>query len=206
MYFEVDYNTGKKVTTDVILNAYSKGIFPMADNLYGRISWYFTNPRAVINLEDNFGGLHIPRSLFQVIKKNIYETKFDNDFNSVILNCAEREHTWISREIISLYTELHKLGYAHSVEAYKNGELAGGLYGIAYKGAFFGESMFHKYPNASKVAVYNLYQVLIKNNYLLFDIQMMTSVFKIFGAIHIPFSFYLEKLKVAMQSDCKFLP
>jgi leucyl/phenylalanyl-tRNA--protein transferase len=77
---------------------------------------------------------------------------------------------------------------------------------VAYRGAFFGESMFHKYPNASKVAVYNLYEVLVKNKFLLFDIQMMTSVFKILGAVHIPLDFYLKKLKVAMKSDCKFEP
>jgi len=206
MYFEVEYNTGKKITTDVILNAYSTGIFPMSENKTGEISWYFTNPRAIINIGENIRGLHIPRSLSQVIKKNIYEIKFDSDFRSVIENCSKRKHTWISEEIINLYTGLHKLGYAHSVEVYKDGELAGGLYGVAYKGAFFGESMFHKYTNASKVAVCNLYDVLVKNKFLLFDIQMMTSVFKILGAVYIPFDFYLKKLKVAMKSDCKFEP
>lgn len=206
MYFEVEYKTSEKVTPQVILEAYSKGIFPMADYAYGGISWYFTNPRAVINLENNFGGLHIPRSLSQVIKKNSFEVKYDYNFKSVIENCARRETTWISNEIICLYTELYKLGYAHSVEAYKDGELAGGLYGVAYRGAFFGESMFHIIPNSSKVAVYYLYEVLVKNRFLLFDIQMMTSVFKMLGAVHIPFDFYLKKLKVAMKSDCKFLP
>lgn len=206
MYFEVEYNTGQKITAGVILKAYSMGIFPMADTAYSGISWYFTNPRAVINIEKNFGGLHIPRSLSQVIKKNIFEVRFDCNFKSVIDNCARRETTWISDEIINYYTELHKLGYAHSVETYKDGELVGGLYGVAYRGAFFGESMFHKYTNASKVAVYNLYEILVKNKFLLFDIQMMTSVFKILGAVHIPFDFYLKKLKVAMKSDCKFLP
>lgn len=206
MYFEVEYKTGEKVTPEDVLVAYSKGIFPMADNAYSGISWFFTNPRAIINLEENFGGLHIPRSLSQVIKKNIFEIKFDCNFKSVIKNCSSRQPTWISGEIIDLYSKLNELGYAHSVEAYKDGELAGGLYGVAYKGAFFGESMFHKYPNASKVAVYNLYKILVKNKFLLFDIQMMTSVFKILGAVHIPFDFYLKKLKVAMKSDCKFLP
>jgi leucyl/phenylalanyl-tRNA--protein transferase len=206
MYFEVDYNTGEKVTPDVILNAYSKGIFPMADNAYGSISWYFTNPRAIINIEDGSEGLHIPRSLSQVISKNIFEIRFDYDFKSVIENCAEREITWISQEIIYLYTELHKLGFAHSVETYIDGKLVGGLYGVAYKAAFFGESMFHKYPNASKVAVFYLYQVLLKNKYLLFDIQMRTSVFKILGAVHIPFDFYLKKLKTAMKRKCDFKP
>lgn len=206
MYFEVDYNNGKEITPEVILNAYSRGIFPMADNAYGGISWYFTNPRAIINIDESLEGLHVPRSLLQVINKNIFEVRFDYDFESVIENCADRNITWISGEIVKLYTELHKLGFAHSVETYKDGELAGGLYGVAYKGAFFGESMFHRYPNASKVAVYNLYQVLQKNSYLLFDIQMMTSVFKILGAIHIPFDFYLKKLKIAIRKNCNFKP
>ncbi len=206
MYFEVDYNAGRKITANVILNAYSKGIFPMADNAYGGISWYFTNPRAIINIEENLEGLHVPRSLLHVINKNIFEIRYDKDFKSVIENCADRNITWISAEIINLYSELHKLGFVHSVETYKDGELVGGLYGVAYKGAFFGESMFHKHPNASKVAVYYLYKVLLKNRYLLFDIQMMTSVFKILGAVHIPFDFYLKKLKTAMERNCDFKP
>jgi len=204
LYFEVPFNIVREITAETVLTGYTLGIFPMGDDDNENINWYYTNPRAIINLNPEGNGLHIPRSLSQLLKKNIFEVKIDNNFESVIHNCAKRENTWITDKIIDLYIKLHQLGYAHSVETYFKGKLTGGLYGVAYRSAFFGESMFHNYPNASKIAVVYLYNILRKNNFTLFDIQMMTSVFKILGAIHVPFNYYLLKLKRAMQTESRF--
>jgi leucyl/phenylalanyl-tRNA--protein transferase len=122
----------------------------------------------------------------------------------VIKECAARESTWINRPIIRVYGELHKLGFAHSVEAWFEGKLAGGLYGVALRGAFFGESMFYKVSNASKVCVVKLYEILKQNEYLLFDIQMMTPHFNQLGAIDISKRAYQEILERAMEAERKF--
>ena len=118
--------------------------------------------------------------------------------------CAARETTWINELIIDAYTQLHRMGYAHSVEAYSEGKLAGGLYGVAINGVFFGESMFFKKSYASKVSVVKLYDILTKNNFRLLDIQMMTDVFKSFGAEHITKNKYLKELEKALQIKCEF--
>jgi leucyl/phenylalanyl-tRNA--protein transferase len=180
-----------------VLNGYTLGIFPMGEE-DGSISWYETSPRAILPIELPSSNLHIPRSLSQVLKKNQFEIKIDYDFPMLIRNCAERESTWINSLIIKSFTELHERGYAHSVEAWSDGELAGGLYGVAYKGAFFGESMFYLKSNASKVCVVKLYEILKKNGYILFDIQMMTSHLKVMGAVDISKKDYLHILERAM--------
>lgn len=168
------------------------------------ISWFESSPRAVISLEKD-KNFKISRSLKQVIKKNIFTIKFNNDFKGIINECANREDTWINRLIINAYCELHKRGYAHSIEAYHGSKLAGGLYGVAYRGAFFGESMFYKVSNASKVCVVKLYEILMKNNYILWDIQMMTPHFKRFGAKEISKKDYLELLDKALAENRKFI-
>jgi leucyl/phenylalanyl-tRNA--protein transferase len=187
-----------------VLEAYRSGIFPMGNNDES-ISWYYTNPRSIIPINNkNFKGLKISRSLKQIMNKNIFEIKIDREFELVIRLCAFRNITWINNKIIELYLELHKKGYAHSVECYKDGKLAGGLYGVAINGAFFGESMFYLYPNASKVAVINLYEILKRNDFVLFDIQMMTPVFKSFGAINITPTEYKKRLKKALKVNREF--
>ncbi len=203
MYFEVSFVN--KITYKKVLEGYSLGIFPMGNPIDGSLSWYYTDPRGIIKLEPDFKGINIPRSLKQILKKNLFEVKVDTKFEEVIENCSNRIDTWITPKIKKLYITLHKKGYAHSVETYKGNKLVGGLYGVAYKGAFFGESMFHTEPNASKVAFIKLYEILIKNNYLLFDIQMITSVFKILGAINIPIKLYYQLLSRAMSVERKFL-
>lgn len=165
----------------------------------GSISWYESNPRAILPVELPTSKLNIPRSLKQVLSKNIYEIRFDTEFELVMRHCANRESTWINELIISAYTDLFLKGYGHSVEAWKNGKLVGGLYGVAYKGAFFGESMFHIESNASKAAVVKLYEVLKKNNFILFDIQMMTPLFESFGAIEVSKRGYADILDRAME-------
>jgi leucyl/phenylalanyl-tRNA--protein transferase len=186
-----------------VLQGYSLGIFPMGED-DGSISWYETSPRAILPIESQDSDIHIPRSLLQVIRKNTFEIKVDYAFNKVIRTCAERDTTWINPLIIETFTDLYNEGYAHSVEAWDDQGLAGGLYGVSYKGAFFGESMFFKRSNASKVAVVKLFEILKINKFLLLDIQMMTSHFRTFGAIDISKRAYLELLERAMKVDRKF--
>ena len=181
-----------------VLYGYSIGIFPMGDDEDGLISWFEASPRAIMPVELPSNVISIPRSLKQVINKNIYEVTVDTAFRQVINECSKRPSTWINDIIKKAYIELHKKGYGHSIEAWKDGRLAGGLYGVAYKGAFFGESMFYREPNASKIAVVKLYEILKKNKFILLDIQMMTSHFKTFGAIEISKRAYEEILERAM--------
>jgi leucyl/phenylalanyl-tRNA---protein transferase len=186
-----------------VLNGYSMGIFPMGED-DGSISWYETTPRAILPIELKTSKIKIPRSLAQVIKKNEFEIRVDTAFERIIRHCAQRETTWINRLIEKAFTELYDQGYAHSVEAWLGGELAGGLYGVAYKGAFFGESMFYLVSNASKIAVVKLYEILKKNKYILFDIQMMTPHFKMMGAVDISKNDYHKILERAMSVEREF--
>ncbi len=192
-----------QLTWKEILQGYSLGIFPMGEE-DGSISWYETSPRAILPIEMPFSNLNVPRSLKQVINKNLFKIKTDTAFEKVISACAERSSTWINPLIMQSFTELFYQGFAHSVEAWQGGKLVGGLYGVAYKGAFFGESMFFKVSNASKVCVVQLYEILKKNKYILLDIQMMTSHFKTFGAVDISKRAYLEILERAMKAERKF--
>lgn len=186
-----------------VLNGYSLGIFPMGDD-DGSISWYETSPRAILPIELPTSSIHIPRSLSQIIKKSTFEFRVDVSFGRVMAYCAERETTWINGLIMDAYTELFKKGFAHSIEAWSEGRLAGGLYGVAYKGAFFGESMFYLKSNASKAAVVKLYEILKNNKYILLDIQMMTGHFKSFGAIDISKNDYQKILERAMRAEREF--
>lgn len=170
----------------------------------GSVAWYEASPRAIMPVELPSSNIHITRSLKQVLNKNTFQIKVDTAFKEVLANCAERDSTWINDLIINAYNDLHKRGYAHSIEAWQNGELAGGLYGVAYKGAFFGESMFRKVNNASKVCVVKLYEILKENKFVLLDIQMMTSHFSSFGAVEISKRAYLEILDRAMNVNCAF--
>jgi len=186
-----------------VLNGYSMGIFPMGED-DGSISWYETTPRAILPVEHPTSEIKIPRSLAQVIKKKEFEIKIDTAFDKVISQCARRETTWINRLIEKAFTELFDQGYAHSIEAWLGEELAGGLYGVAYKGAFFGESMFYLVSNASKVAVVKLYEILKKNQFILLDIQMMTPHFKMMGALDISKNDYHKILERAMSTERDF--
>ena len=132
----------------ITINVYAQGIFPMADR-YGRIRWYAPDPRAVLEHEN----LHVSRSLRATMRKGIYEVRMDTAFKAVIRCCADREETWINESFIHVYTQLHDAGVAHSVEAWQDGKLVGGLYGVAIGGAFMGESMFSYATDASKVCL-----------------------------------------------------
>lgn len=175
----------------------------MADD-DGTIYWYDPDPRAVLPLES----FHVSRSLQRVLSRREFEIKFDTSFEEVIRACAApavgREETWISSEIIEAYDRLHKLGFAHSVEAWRNGRLAGGLYGVALNGLFAGESMFSRESNASKVALAALVEHLRCRNFLLLDIQFLTEHLAQFGAIEISRRAYQQKLAAALSQPAGF--
>lgn len=202
------------LTWEEVLSGYSAGIFPMGND-DGSISWFETNPRSILPIEYPSNKIHVTRSLSQVLKRNEFKIKTDTKFDSVIKLCSSRpartsnldddeKSTWINKVIIKAYTELFNKGYAHSVETWFKDKLVGGLYGVAYKGAFFGESMFYLESNALKCAVVKLYEILKRNKFILLDIQMMTPHFKSFGAIEISKRAYLEILDRAMGADREF--
>ncbi len=188
------------LSPEKLLAAYSVGIFPMADD-DGSMHWLAPDPRAIVELE----ALVVSRSLRAVVRRGEFEVRFDGDFAGVMRCCADRsEGTWISSDILIAYQRLHALGFAHSVEAWQEGCLVGGLYGVVIGGAFCGESMFHKVTNASKVALVHLVQRLQERNFVLLDIQFMTEHLRSLGASEIPRDEYLDRLAQAIELPCTF--
>jgi len=187
------------LTTELLLSAYGSGLFPMADPDDGDlVSWYAPDPRAVLPL----GGLHVSRSLARTIRRRKFEVDVDREFETVMQMCAEsapgRETTWISEELIRAYTELHERGYAHSVECREDGKLVGGLYGVAIGGAFFGESMFSRSRDASKVALVHLVERLQAARFVLLDVQMNTPHLARLGVVVVPRATYEIRLGHAL--------
>ena len=183
---------------ETLLAAYAAGIFPMADD-QGEILWFAPDPRAIIELD----AFKVSRSLRTVIKRGVFEVTIDRAFSEVIKACAEREEgTWISSDIREAYCELHRLGFGHSVEAWKDGELAGGLYGVTLGGGFFGESMFHRVSDASKVALAWLVERMRERGFVLLDVQFVTEHLRHFGAAEIPRVEYERRLGEAVQRSC----
>jgi len=187
----------ESLDTILVINAYAQGIFPMADQ-FGRIRWFAPDPRAILEHEN----LSVTPSLRATPRKNVYEVRMDTDFESVMRRCAEREDTWINESFISAYTQLHCTGLAHSVEAWKDGELVGGLYGVALGGAFMGESMFSLATDASKVCLVALVVHLKKRGYVLHDVQFWTPHLATLGVTEIPRKLYEQRLKKALQLSC----
>lgn len=187
------------IEPDLLLQGYRLGVFPMAME-DDSIGWFSPDPRAIIPLED----FHVPHSLRRALRKDFFEVKIDNAFSDVINACARREDTWINREIIESYTRLHELGYAHSVEAWREGKLTGGLYGVAVGGAFFGESMFHRVTDASKIALVALVERLRAHKFALLDTQWTTPHLQQFGATEISRDHYLKLLRRAVELPRKF--
>jgi len=187
------------IAPELLLQGYRLGVFPMAME-DDSISWFSPDPRAVIPLDD----FHVPHALRRVWQKRIFEIKIDNRFGEVIRACAKRKDTWINREIIESYERLHELGCAHSVEAWSKGKLAGGLYGVALGGAFFGESMFHRVTDASKIALVALVEQLRAKKFALLDTQWLTPHLQQFGAIEISREHYLRLLRNAVELPRKF--
>ena len=192
------------IDPNTLLRAYAQGIFPMADSKNGKIEWYSFEPRGIIDLDDFI----VPKRLLRYIKNLKYKIKIDFSFEQVMRECSNRpeeEKTWISEEMIESYVNLHRLGFAHSVEVYIENKLVGGLYGVTLKGAFFGESMFNRVSNASKIALYHLIQNLNLKRYRLLDIQMLTPTTEVFSAKEITREEYLEKLAYALEINCEFV-
>ena len=188
------------LTTDLLLEAYARGIFPMAEPEDGSIGWYSPDPRTIVPLD----GLRVSRSLRRTVERGAYEVTTDLDFPAVIAACAARRETWISGEIIEAYTRLWKEGHAHSLECRSGGEVAGGLYGVAIGGAFFGESMFSLRTDASKVALVHLVRILTAGGFTLLDVQFLTPHLARFGAVEIPRSTYLRRLSSAVRKTARF--
>jgi leucyl/phenylalanyl-tRNA---protein transferase len=167
----------------------------------GEIAWFSPDPRAVIPLDERF---HVPHGLQRTLKKGLFEVRVDTVFEDVMRACAERKETWIDETILASYVNLHRRGMAHSVETWLDGKLAGGLYGVAIGGAFFGESMFHRVTDGSKVALHALVKRMRERGYVLLDTQWTTPHLKQFGAYEMPRSKYLLALSKALQLDCRF--
>lgn len=173
----------------------------MATHRTGRIEWYSPDPRAIIPLD----GLHVSRSLRRTLNKNLFAVRINSAFERVMRACADRTDTWISEDIISAYTALHQRGFAHSVEAWYGEQLVGGLYGVAIGGAFFGESMFSRMTDASKVALVHLVERLQRRGFLLLDTQYITEHLRRLGAIELPRNAYLHLLSKAIAVNTSFL-
>jgi leucyl/phenylalanyl-tRNA--protein transferase len=188
------------LTPQILLKAYSCGLFPMSESADDpELFWVDPEVRGIIPL-DKF---HIPRSLKKVINRGIFDIKINTDFPQVMRECAketdDRPTTWINDTILKLYHELHLTGHAHSIEAWKDGELVGGLYGVSLGSAFFGESMFSRATDASKVCLAFLVKYMIKNNFTLLDTQFTTDHLIRFGAVDIPRDVYSILLSKAME-------
>lgn len=185
---------------DMMMHLYTQGAFPMADS-ESEINWYMPEVRTVIPIDE----FNIPRSLKKVLANNSFEYKYDCNQLEVIKNCANRESTWISEKLISAYGNLIDLGFLHSVETYLDNELIGGLYGVSFRGAFFGESMFSKVPQASKSALAKLGLRLKERGFTVLDVQYQTEHLKMFGAREISFEDFTRYLKKAYKRDISFL-
>ena len=188
------------IPPDLLVQGYRLGVFPMATE-DDSIGWFSPDPRAIMPLD----GFHVPHALRRVAGKKLFEIKIDNRFGEVIRACAKRKDTWINREIIESYERLHQLGHAHSVEAWSKNKLAGGLYGVAIGGAFFGESMFHRVTDASKIALVALVEHLRARKFALLDTQWLTPHLRQFGAIEISRDHYLRLLARAVELPRKFV-
>lgn len=195
------------LTPDILLRAYAQGLFPMAERR-GDPTLYWVSPeqRGIIPLED----FHVPRRLARTVRSGHFHITIDACFTDVMRACAApapgREESWINDEILRLYTALHASRHAHSIECWQNGTLVGGLYGVRLGAAFFGESMFSRARDASKVALVALVDVLKRGGFSLLDTQFITGHLARFGAIEIPRDRYLALLQDALNREAVFLP
>jgi leucyl/phenylalanyl-tRNA--protein transferase len=189
-----------KLTPEVLEACYRAGAYPMDDG-YGQIGFYRSDPRSILELDS----LHVSKSLARVLRKGSYEVRVNWNFETVIRACADRRDTWINAEIIHSFVRFHEAGKAHSVEAYKDGELSGGLYGVALGGAFMGESMFTRMRDASKVCFVYLVERLKERGYVLLDCQIQNDHLARLGAVEIPEREYLKRLDRALKLDRSFI-
>jgi leucyl/phenylalanyl-tRNA--protein transferase len=186
-----------------LLSAYAQGVFPMAER-NGTIQFFTADPRGILPLD----AFHIPQSLGQLARKNppLFDVRINYDFAGTMRRCMQvpRGGSWINQTLIDAYVRLHEMGFAHSVETWVGDEPAGGLYGVSLGAAFFGESMFHLKPNASKIALVHLVGRLRDRGFELLDAQATTQHLRRFGAIDIPAKEYLLRLQRALTRECDF--
>jgi leucyl/phenylalanyl-tRNA--protein transferase len=193
------------ITPQVLLKAYAAGVFPMAENAADNtLYWVEPEFRGVLPLD----GFHVPRSLRKTVRQKRFAIRIDAAFSEVIAGCAERtaarSSTWINSRIRSLYTQLHKMGFCHSVEAWRDDRLCGGLYGVKIGAAFFGESMFSRETDASKVALVHLVARLNEGGFQVLDAQFINDHLKRFGAIEVTRRKYQQMLETALSAEAAF--
>lgn len=191
---------GGDLEVDSLLLAYSRGIFPWPISDEYPLAWFSPDPRGILA----FDKLHLAKSFRKFLKKNPYEVKFNTNFEAVIMNCArvkrnDQASTWITQDIINAYIELHKLGFAYSIETYLEDRLVGGVYGVCINRFYSGESMFHLEDNASKVALVSLMYMLKQRDIGWLDTQMVTPVVESLGGVEIPRDIFLKMLKVSLS-------
>ena len=190
-----------ELTAEILLRAYSIGVFPMAESRDAKdLFWVEPQERGIFPLD----GLVVSRSLAKTVRSDRYRVVADRAFEAVVRACAEREKTWINDEIVQLYGDLFAAGHAHSVEAYEGDALVGGLYGVSLRGAFFGESMFHRARDASKVALVHLFARLRTGGFRLLDAQFSTEHLASLGAVEIPRNSFRRRLDSALAIEADF--
>ncbi len=190
---------GGELTPALVLEAYGKGIFPMAE-ADGTLGWWSPDPRTVLELD----AVHVPSRLARTVRQGRFEVRVDADFEGVIAGCADRPETWISDDFVRVYGELFRRGVVHTVETWREGRLVGGLYGVALGAAFMAESMFHRETDASKVAVVGLVERLRARGFVLCDIQYQTNATKVFHPRRLRRREYLARLSRAVAQPVTF--
>lgn len=193
------------VTPEMLLRAYGLGIFPMAESRDDpRLFWVDPDTRGVIPLD----AFHLSRRLARRVRSGVFEPRIDSDFSGVIQACAEprpgHPETWINDQIVALYAALFERGHVHTVECWREGSLVGGLYGVSLRGAFFGESMFSRESDASKVALVHLVDHLRDRGFRLLDVQFLTPHLETLGAIEVSRADYQNLLRDALDVDARF--
>lgn len=183
------------LSVEVLLHAYAQGLFPMGND-EGGIDWYCPDPRAIIPISSALPN----RTMRKVLRSGRFDLTFDRAFPEVMQACADREDTWITHSMVHAYSELHRAGHAHSTEAWQEGELVGGIYGVSIGTAFFGESMFSREDNAGKAAFHHLMAHLRQCGFRLFDSQVINDFTRTLGAVEIPFEDFQRQLVTAVRS------
>ncbi len=201
------YAPGYRIPSELLLKAYASGVFPMAESATDpEVFWVRPETRGVIPLD----AFHVPKSLRKMVRQGRFDIRFDSDFAAVVDACAEkreeRTSTWINAPIREAYIGLHQRGHCHSVEAWREDRLVGGLYGVSLGRAFFGESMFSKETDASKVCLVHLVERLRERGFVLLDTQFTTEHLKRFGAVDVPRGRYEKLLEAALEGEATFWP
>jgi leucyl/phenylalanyl-tRNA--protein transferase len=198
----------RSITPELVLTGYMRGAFPMCEPGTGRVEWFTCDPRALVPLDARF---RVARSLARTVRSGRFDVRVDTAFAKVIAACARDRapdnRNWIGSDIVRVYTELHRMGFAHSVEAWRDGQLVGGLYGVALRGAFFGESMFHvpgKGTDASKACLVHLVDRLRRGGYVLCDSQYSNEHMTQFGTYEVPARDYARMLEDAIETDARW--